>query len=127
MTVQCMKQDAIDVKMGKHGDGIGIIRSLVDSDLPEVEKYVNRLFDESQILVGAGTETTSMALSNLIYYLLSNPVILKRLKKDLEDAIPDENVVPTLAQVESLPFLVSFSHTLLWCDSILMTWPECYD
>jgi hypothetical protein len=83
---------------------LSIFQALLDSKLPESEKSTERLFSESP---AAGTDTTGMILTRIFFHLLSNPVALKRLKKELEIAIPDPNILPTFAQVENLPYFVS--------------------
>lgn len=94
------------MKSRKHdGDETSILRSVLDSSMPEEEKSVERLFNESQIVVAAGTDTTAIALTNLVYHLLSNQGSLQRLKIELEAAVPDKNAFATSAQVGSLPFL----------------------
>src|SRR5580698_3754271 len=48
------------LEIEKHGDKeVSVIYELAHSDLPPAEKKVNRLKDESSLLVGAGSETTA--------------------------------------------------------------------
>lgn len=63
---------------------------LYSSGLPESEKTVYRLRDEAQIIVAAGTATTSSTLSVATYYLLANPDILRKLKSELKSAFPKQ-------------------------------------
>jgi benzoate 4-monooxygenase len=46
-------------------------------------------------------------MTKLIFHLLADPDVLQKLKAELEGAIPDVNKLPTAAQVENLPWLVS--------------------
>lgn len=84
-----------------------IFHELLQSDLPEEEKTVDRITDEAFILTGAGTGTTAWCLGVATFHLLSNPQILTRLKKDLKAAIPDTNVDPPLPVLEQIPYLVA--------------------
>ncbi|RDW92216.1 hypothetical protein BP5796_01610 [Coleophoma crateriformis] len=82
-----------------------IFHTLLKSDLPESERDTSRLADEAVLLVGAGTLTTSWTLSVAMYHLLADPKILKKLKEELENAIPDPNESTPLPKLESLPYL----------------------
>jgi cytochrome P450 len=83
-----------------------IFHSLLNGSLPDSEKKTERLQEEAYIIVIAGTDTTAATLSALTYHLLSNPNVLKKLRDELETAMPDPNESPTL-KVETLPYLVS--------------------
>ncbi|KAB8261170.1 cytochrome P450 [Aspergillus pseudonomiae] len=61
--------------------------------------------DEGYILLTAGTETSSWALSVTIFYLLSNKQFLLRLHEELKLAMPKPNHVPDLSELETLPLL----------------------
>jgi cytochrome P450 len=67
---------------------------------------VERLVDEAQILLMAGTFTTGSTLVAITFYLLKNPVVLKRLKAELNSALPDIEESIKLSQIETLPYLV---------------------
>ncbi|KAI5357965.1 putative cytochrome P450 [Septoria linicola] len=80
---------------------------LVDQHLPESEKTNLRFAEEAQLLLGAGIETTSWALCQTFYYVLSSPEILSKLKTELREAIPDISAPNAFsyAKLETLPFL----------------------
>lgn len=106
-----------------------MFQEILNANLPKSEKTVSRLYEEAEMLVGAGTETTAWsmafplckqfnvfltllsALSVMIYHLLANPRILSRVQDELEIAVPDPSNLPPLESLEQLPYLVS-SHTL---------------
>ncbi|KAL9609720.1 MAG: hypothetical protein Q9167_005528 [Letrouitia subvulpina] len=67
-----------------------IFHGLLRSDLPDEEKSTGRLTEEAQLIVFAGTDTTE---------------ILRKLKVELETALPNADDLPTSAQVEALPWL----------------------
>lgn len=50
-------------------------------------------------------ETTKFALSVGGFHIINNPKVFKRLREELENAIPDPNQMPTLEQLEKLPYL----------------------
>lgn len=59
------------------------------------------------VLLIAGMETTAQTLTAITYHLLTNPLILRRLKDELELAMPDPNQLPVASKLDSLPYLVS--------------------
>jgi cytochrome P450 len=80
---------------------------LSNSSLPESEKSTSRLVDEARILLAAGTDTTANTLAAITYHLLANPEILRKLKIELEGAIPDPDAMPESSKIESLPYLTA--------------------
>jgi cytochrome P450 len=82
-----------------------IFHELLESNLPPQEKTVSRLGDEAQLIIGAGLETVSWALSVTTYYLISNPPILEKLRAELETTIPDPASKLDSLQLEKLPYL----------------------
>jgi len=83
-----------------------IFEELRDSDLEPEEKSASRLADEALILVAAGSETTSVTLAVLTFYLLTTPQVLQKLTTELDAAIPDAQSPPPLQELEHLPYLV---------------------
>ena len=84
-----------------------MINALLDPKLPEQERKTQRVFNEARVIFSAAAPTTAATLANATFHLLSNPGILRRLKMELEAAIPDVKRILTLQQVENLPYLVS--------------------
>lgn len=84
-----------------------LFHEILQSNLPESDKTVSRLKDEAAIVVGAGTLTTSWALSVATYHLIANPRVLTKLKAELRAAIPDPNARASLPVLEKLPYLVA--------------------
>ena len=85
-----------------------LFHEILQSSLPESDKSVNRLKDEAAIVVGAGTLTTSWALSVATYHLLASPRILRKLKTELMSAIRDSDdpIIP-LSVLDSLPYVAA--------------------
>ncbi|KAF4540590.1 Cytochrome p450 [Lasiodiplodia theobromae] len=82
-----------------------IFEEILESSLPPEEKTLDRLMDEGLILIGAGGETTAQTLAVLTFNLLHNPPVLQKLRKELDDAIPDPANMPSWQQLEQLPYL----------------------
>ena len=80
---------------------------LSNPNLPESEKVTDRLLDEARVLIGAGTDTTANTLASLTYHILANPEILKRLKAELAEAMPEAEPIPESARLEALPYLTA--------------------
>jgi cytochrome P450 len=89
-----------------------IFHELRDSDLPTQEKTLERLSDEGNILIGAGSKTTAQILAILSYHLISNPDIMAKLRQELDTVMPDLNTPIKWQQLEQLPYLVSL---LIFC------------
>ncbi|TVY92481.1 Cyrochrome P450 monooxygenase [Lachnellula willkommii] len=84
-----------------------LFHELLEGDVPASEKNIDRLVQEAQVVVSAGTETTSWCLSVITFNLLSNPAILERLRKELGEAIPDPDKAVPVEKIEQLPYLTA--------------------
>lgn len=84
-----------------------IFQALLDSDLPAAEKTADRLQDEGQTLVGAGSETTAKTLAIITFYLLADKRRLEKLREELETLPLEPGETGLLQQLEQLPYLVS--------------------
>ncbi|EFQ97138.1 hypothetical protein MGYG_00181 [Nannizzia gypsea CBS 118893] len=95
------------IAAGEVPDGASrtIFRELLTGPLPEQEKRLERIWQEGQLVVGAGTETTAWALTATLFYILDNPAIVSRLRQELNDAIPDPNQSVSWTELENLPYL----------------------
>ncbi|GAW22252.1 hypothetical protein ANO14919_117880 [Xylariales sp. No.14919] len=86
-----------------------IFHAILDSKLPPHEKTVERLTEEAQVLVMAGTLTTASTLELMVFWLLRQPETLQTLKNELRNVMPsvtDVGTVP-LATLEALPYLTA--------------------
>ncbi|KAF2141599.1 uncharacterized protein K452DRAFT_318586 [Aplosporella prunicola CBS 121167] len=82
-----------------------IFHEILNSKLSEYDKSTDRLWQEGEVVVAAGTITTAWALSVSTYFTLATPSILTQLKRELETAIPDPSQPLNLVVLEQLPFL----------------------
>ena len=83
-----------------------IFRHLVNSDLPASELTDQRLSREAQVLIGSGTITTAGTMGFLVYYIMANPAMRKRLTEELKpvmEGYPEKK--PTWAQLEKVTYL----------------------
>ena len=86
-------------------EGKTVFHELKNSNLPPREKSESRLKDEAGMMVGAGGETTAQTLARTFYHLLENPKVLKKLRGELKQALPDGQEMPSLATLQHLPYL----------------------
>lgn len=83
-----------------------VFHALLESDLPPEEKLQSRLWQEGQVVIGAGADTTANALTITHFHILNNPDVHKKLKEELEKVIPNSHDPVDLRVVEQLPYLV---------------------
>ena len=84
-----------------------IFSELLNSDLPLEEVSAKRLGEEANIILGAATETTKGALTVATFHLLNNPTLQKKLREELVSAIPENNTILPLPDLEKLPYLTA--------------------
>ncbi|KAF2690140.1 cytochrome P450 [Lentithecium fluviatile CBS 122367] len=91
-------------------DILPIFRAVMDSPkLPPDERSVDRVAQDAQMLLMAGTLTQASILEHLMYWMVDNPDVLRKLKEELRNAMPsidDVGKVP-LTKLESLPYLTA--------------------
>lgn len=76
------------------------------SMLPPQERTLDRLQDEGQILLAAGSETTANTLTVIAVHLLCNPQLLAKLREDLVSVMPTPTSTASWVELEVLPYLV---------------------
>jgi cytochrome P450 len=89
-----------------------IFHALRDNELAPSERDIQRLADEGEILVAAGSETTAKTLSITAFHIISNPPVLTRLREELMTVMPYGTSNPTWTALEQLPYLVSLGKTV---------------
>lgn len=109
-----VEEHATQTADGKASDGpddkslpATVFVSMLDADVPPSEKSVSRLTEEGFTLTGAGTMTTANALNSIVYYILSQPECLARLREELRTAFPDPSAIRSSADLERLPYLTA--------------------
>lgn len=83
-----------------------IVGALGDPNIPAKERTLDRLLDEGTVVIFAGTETSSRALSVAMFHLLNDKSHLKKLCDELNTLPPTQDSAYSLSQLEPLPFLV---------------------
>lgn len=83
-----------------------VFRELIaDPELPASEKELRRLQDEAQLVVAAGITTVGWALSVGAFHILNDQAVFRKLRSELEEAIPDVSKVLHWPDLEKLPYL----------------------
>ncbi|KAM0591168.1 hypothetical protein ACHAP6_002484 [Verticillium nonalfalfae] len=100
-----IKKTKAEMDAGIIHDRPTVFGSLLESDLQAHEKQPQRLSDEATAVVGAGTETTSWALSIITYHLLTKPELLARITAELNANIENSKELPSWTVLEKLPYL----------------------
>jgi cytochrome P450 len=78
---------------------------LFKNKLENDENPVERIKQEVEAIVTAGGETTGSTLTHITYYLTKSPERMKRLKAELQEALPSPDSRLTYQELEKLPFL----------------------
>ena len=84
-----------------------IFHAVLQSDLPDYAKTTVRLEHEAQTVIGGGIVTTAWALTQAVFYLISNPDNHAKLLTELREAIPDISAPDAFSfeKLERLPYL----------------------
>lgn len=100
-----MDESATVQEKKRQGDETTMFHELIYSNLPPQDKTLSRLADEAAMVVGAGGETTAQIMARSFYHIIANPHVLKKLREELNVAIPDPTIMPTIQQLQQLPYL----------------------
>jgi hypothetical protein len=66
---------------------------------------MGELIAECSIMMNAGSDTTAVALTNVLYHLIKNPICLEKLRDEVDNALDEDEVVAPYDKVKDLPFL----------------------
>lgn len=80
---------------------------LANSSLPPSELTVPRLVQEGMAVIGAGTMTTSQTFTLITFHIIDNPLVERKLRDELREALPDSTMVPSIGDLENLPYLTA--------------------
>ena len=89
---------------GSHGT---IFDRILRSDLPPHELALERLKDEAVSIVGAGIASAEWTSTLACFHIINDHQVLERLKRELKGAIPDPHIIPSLTELEKLPYLMA--------------------
>ncbi|KAL8860495.1 MAG: hypothetical protein Q9178_003154 [Gyalolechia marmorata] len=94
-----------DLSSESHEPEPGLFLDVLQSNLSPQENSAKKIAREGMSLLIAGTVTTAVTLSLITYHLLVNPDKLARLREELEQAVPDSNLLPPISRLEAVPYL----------------------
>ncbi|KAK8230498.1 oxoglutarate/iron-dependent oxygenase [Phyllosticta capitalensis] len=87
--------------------GTTVFHELVESNLPAYEKSVERLWQEGQSVIGAGTETVTWTLAVIFFHIFTKPRIMKKLMDEIVPIFPNPDEIPSQASLERLQYLTA--------------------
>lgn len=94
------------LESGVRPDRPTIFHTILESDGSSLQpKTMTWMSEEAAAVVGAGTETTSWALTVITYHLLDKPEQLAKLTAELSEVVKDPNELPAWTVLEKLPYL----------------------
>lgn len=82
-----------------------VFHELLGSAMENRELTEEMMQHEALSITGAGIDTTKTALSIASFWILQKPEIQERLVIELERAVPDPDNLPSLTELEKLPYL----------------------
>jgi benzoate 4-monooxygenase len=96
----------VNARLEKPSDRVDLLARLMEGR-DETGNKLGReeLTAEALTQLIAGSDTTSNTSCAILYHCLQNPNVVRKLQKELDDALPDIDAVPTFAQVKELPYL----------------------
>ncbi|KAK7064986.1 cytochrome P450 [Favolaschia claudopus] len=80
-------------------------RLLKHLDTPNSGLDMDNLVMETVAHFIAGTETSSITLSYLLWQLTCSPEVTEKLQRELDEAMPDPHVIPDIGVLQELPYL----------------------
>ncbi|KAJ4248808.1 hypothetical protein NW762_012646 [Fusarium torreyae] len=66
---------------------------------------IGEMVAECSIMLNAGSDTTGIALTNVLYWLLKNPSCFAKLRAEIDSVIDDDEAVAAYDKVKHLPYL----------------------
>ncbi|KAI1434436.1 putative cytochrome P450 monooxygenase [Xylaria sp. CBS 124048] len=84
------------------------------SNMKELGLTYEKVVNNADILVFAGSETTATLLTGATFFLTTNPEVLKKLEQEVRSAFKSENEI-TLTSVNSLSYMLACLNESLRC------------
>lgn len=108
--IQATRQQLRQILSSKHDTGKvsatpTIFQDILTGNLPPEELTLKRLTEEATSVNGAGMETVTWTLSVACFHVLDQPATLARLKKELQEAMPNPQEILPSDQLEKLSYL----------------------
>lgn len=96
----------VNARLEKPSDRVDLLARLMEGRDESGQKLGREeLTAEALTQLIAGSDTTSNTSCALLYHCLQHPDVVRKLQKELDDALPDADAVPSYAQVKDLPYL----------------------
>jgi cytochrome P450 len=107
--MQSVKDQIRDIQEGRNRSNEKsshrtIFHEVLDSEMPESEKKLERMWQEGMVVVGAGTETTAWTFVVGLVNILLNPAIRQHLEDELKTAKAEKGYLQ-FRELEQLPYL----------------------
>ncbi|KAI3334732.1 cytochrome P450 [Ustulina deusta] len=104
IVVDCSSRRLERYKAGeKHDD---FFQSLMESKSGEANNLPwGEVVAEVNIMMNAGSVTTAIALTNVLYQLLKHPQVLSRLREEVDAILDPNEIVAPYSKVKNLPYL----------------------
>jgi len=88
-----------------------LFHHLIDEDNVETSKpSISEVISDSDLAIIAGSDTTANAIANVLYFIMTNPTVYKRLQAEIDDL--GDNTMDCAIQVH-LPYLNAVLHESL--------------
>lgn len=87
------RQEAHRIALAPKEDSDSVLHGICSSDLPASDKTPARIYQEALTFVGAGSETAGSAMEHILFHLLDNPPVLKRLREELNEAAGNGDLI----------------------------------
>ncbi len=84
-----------------------IFHGILCSSLPKEELEVEKLKDHAVSLLGAGVASAQWTMRTACFHIINDKRIYKRLRGELEEAIPDPESSMSLEKLQKLPYLMA--------------------
>ena len=84
-----------------------IFDGILSSNLPLQELSMERLKDEAVSLIGAGIASVEWTCTIACFHIVNEPRIKLLLQQELISHISDPHILPSLAELEKLPYLMA--------------------
>lgn len=78
---------------------------LVNSKGEELNLEMGEILAESGVILNAGSDTTTSALTSTLFLIFKHPHVLKRLREELDTVILEAGAIPTYDSLSKLPYL----------------------
>ncbi|ORX95688.1 cytochrome P450 [Clohesyomyces aquaticus] len=98
-----------------------VFHTILSSNLQAHDKEVKRMAQEGFAILSASGDTIARSMTAAMYHIHANPPVLKRLKEELKQVMPDPYGKIDLATLEALPWLTAVLKESLRIAALITT------